>query len=122
MFKASIVYLGVILAMTSWVQAAPIPPGSDPSSPLTLLDHQPLRLEEAAQNGIDFQISGHTHAGQLFPLNLINQLVWEVYWGYARKGKTHYYVSCGAGTWGPPVRTGSYPEIVEIRLRFAGER
>jgi len=93
--------------------------GCDPAFPLIVLDHQPLRLEEAAQNGIDLQISGHTHAGQLFPLNLINQLVWEVYWGYSLKGRTHYYVSCGAGTWGPPVRTGSYPEIVQIRLSFA---
>ncbi len=92
--------------------------GCDPALPLILLDHQPLKLEEAARNGIDFQISGHTHAGQLFPLNLINQLVWEVYWGYSRKGGTQYYVSCGAGTWGPPVRTGSHPEIVEIRLTF----
>ncbi len=96
--------------------------GCDPSLPLILLDHQPLRLEEAAQNGIDFQISGHTHAGQLFPLNLINQLVWEVYWGYSLKGRTQYYVSCGAGTWGPPVRTGSCPEIVQVRLTFADGR
>jgi predicted MPP superfamily phosphohydrolase len=96
--------------------------GCDSALPLILLDHQPLRLEEAARNGIDLQVSGHTHAGQLFPLNLINQLVWEVYWGYSRKGKTQYYVSCGAGTWGPQVRTGSYPEIVEIRLAFATAR
>ncbi len=96
--------------------------GCDTGLPLILLDHQPVKLEEAARNGIDLQVSGHTHAGQLFPLNLINQLVWEVYWGYSRKGKTQYYVSCGAGTWGPPVRTGSRPEIVEIRLTFAGGR
>jgi len=91
----------------------------DPALPLIVIDHQPVRLEEAARNGVDLQVSGHTHAGQLFPLNLINQLVWEVYWGYRRKGATQYYVSCGAGTWGPPVRTGSHPEIVEIRLSFA---
>jgi len=96
--------------------------GCDPSLPLILLDHQPVRLQEAEQNGIDLEISGHTHAGQLFPLNLINQLVWELYWGYRVKGKTHYYVSCGAGTWGPPVRTGSYPEVVQIRLIFAESR
>jgi predicted MPP superfamily phosphohydrolase len=96
--------------------------GCDVSLPLILLDHQPVRLEEAAQNGIDLEISGHTHAGQLFPLDLINQLVWELYWGYRLKGKTHYYVSSGAGTWGPPVRTGSYPEIVQIRLIFAEPR
>jgi predicted MPP superfamily phosphohydrolase len=96
--------------------------GCDPSLPLILLDHQPAHLQEAAQNGIDLQISGHTHAGQLFPLNLVNQLVWELYWGYRVKGKTQYYVSCGAGTWGPPVRTGSYPEVVQIRLKFRPER
>lgn len=93
--------------------------GLDASLPLLLLDHQPVRLEEARQNGIDLEVSGHTHAGQLFPLNLINQLVWELYWGYRVKGKTHYYVSCGAGTWGPPVRTGSRPEVVDIHLIFA---
>jgi predicted MPP superfamily phosphohydrolase len=92
----------------------------DPALPLILLDHQPLRLDEAAQNGIDLEISGHTHAGQLFPLDLINKLVWDLNWGYRQKESTHYYVSCGAGTWGPPVRTGSYPEIVQIRLVFTG--
>jgi hypothetical protein len=92
--------------------------GVDGRLPLLLLDHQPLGLEEAQVAGIDLQLSGHTHAGQLFPLNLINKLIYEQYWGYLRKGGTQYYVSCGLGTWGPPVRTGSTPEIVRIRLRF----
>ena len=90
----------------------------DESLPLILLDHQPLRLEEAEAAGIDLQLSGHTHAGQLFPLNIINQRVWELHRGYLRKGKTHYYVTPGLGTWGPPVRTGSRPEIVRIVLVF----
>ena len=91
----------------------------DTGRPLILLDHQPYRLAEAEEAGIDVQLSGHTHAGQLFPLNLINKKVWEQYWGYLRKGKTQYYVSCGVGTWGPPVRTGSRPEIIQIRLTFS---
>jgi predicted MPP superfamily phosphohydrolase len=90
----------------------------DSTLPLILLDHQPYRLQEAEDAGIDLQLSGHTHAGQLIPLNWINKKVWEQYWGYLRKGKTQYYVSCGVGTWGPPARTGSTPEIIEIRLTF----
>lgn len=92
--------------------------GVDAGKPLILLDHQPLHLEQAEAAGIDLQLSGHTHAGQLFPLNLINKRIYEQYWGYLRKGGTQYYVSCGVGTWGSPVRTGSVPEIVRIRLAF----
>lgn len=92
--------------------------GFDRKLPIILLDHQPVRLEEAQNAGVDLQLSGHTHAGQLFPLNLINKKIWEQYWGYLRKGITQYYVSCGVGTWGPPVRTGSVSEIVFIRIEF----
>jgi predicted MPP superfamily phosphohydrolase len=93
--------------------------GFDGSLPVILLDHQPARLEEASQAGVDLQLSGHTHAGQLFPLDIINRMVWELNWGYLRKENTQYYVTSGVGTWGPPVRTGSRPEIVRIRLTFA---
>jgi predicted MPP superfamily phosphohydrolase len=97
--------------------------GIDTGLPLILLDHQPFRLVEAESAGVDLQLSGHTHAGQLFPLNLVNKRMYEQYWGYLRRGRTHYYVSSGVSTWGPPVRTGSVPEIVRIRLVFRdGER
>lgn len=92
--------------------------GFDDRLPIILLDHQPARLEEASRAGVDLQLSGHTHAGQLFPLGIINRKVWELNWGYLRKGNTQYYVTSGVGTWGPPVRTGSRPEIVRIRLSF----
>jgi hypothetical protein len=92
--------------------------GVDRARPVILLDHQPLRLDEARAAGVDLQFSGHTHAGQLFPLNLINKRLYEQNWGYLRKGETQYYVSCGVGTWGPPVRTGSTPEIMKITLTF----
>ncbi len=92
--------------------------GVDRSLPLILLDHQPVHLEEAEKAGIDLELCGHTHAGQLFPINLINKLVYELNWGPLDKGRTHYDVTCGVGTWGPPVRTSSRPEIVRIRLTF----
>jgi len=92
--------------------------GLDGSLPIIVLDHQPAHLEEAEQAGVSLQLSGHTHAGQLFPLDLVNRLVWELNWGFLKKGETQYYVTSGVGTWGPPVRTGSWPEIVRLALVF----
>ena len=92
--------------------------GVDKSFPVILLDHQPIGLGEARENGVDLQISGHTHHGQLWPLNIITNIVYELSWGYMQKGGTHYYVSSGYGTWGPPVRTGNTPEIVIITITF----
>lgn len=86
--------------------------------PVFVLDHQPLGLREAEQAGAALQISGHTHDGQIFPIDLVNSLIYELNWGYLRKGNTHYYVTSGAGTWGPPVRVGSRAEIVRIRIAF----
>jgi len=90
----------------------------DKSLPVILMDHTPFGLEEAEQNQIDFQLSGHTHYGQMFPLGYITNLVYEKSWGYIRKGNTQYYVSCGVGTWGPPVRTGSPSEIINLKIKF----
>jgi len=90
--------------------------GVDRSSPLILMDHQPFHLNEAVDAGVDLQLSGHTHHGQLWPLNAITNAVYELSWGYMKKGGTHFYVSCGVGTWGPPVRTGNRPEVVSIIL------
>jgi predicted MPP superfamily phosphohydrolase len=92
--------------------------GLDKSKPIILMDHQPYHLENAVENGIDLQLSGHTHHGQLFPLNYITNMVYELSWGYKRKENTHFYVSCGAGGWGPPVRTGSTPEIINLKVNF----
>jgi len=86
--------------------------------PVILMDHQPFHLEEGEHNGVDLQISGHTHHGQMFPLNFITARVYELSRGYKKKGKTHVYVSSGVGTWGPPVRLGNRPEIVNIKLRL----
>ena len=93
----------------------------DKSRPVILLDHQPFKLENAVENGVDLQLSGHTHNGQLFPFNFITKKVYELSYGYKQKGSTHIYVSCGVGGWGPPIRTNSRPEIVKIKLSFDGK-
>jgi predicted MPP superfamily phosphohydrolase len=86
--------------------------------PIILMDHQPMHLNESVEQGIDLQLSGHTHNGQLWPFNYITDAVYEIGWGYKQKRNTHIYVSCGVGTWGPPMRTGSRPEVVQIKLVF----
>lgn len=96
--------------------------GVDPHAPLILMDHQPFDLQEASAHGVDLQLSGHTHHGQLWPFNYITSAIYEVSWGYLLKGSTHFYVSSGVGTWGPPVRTGNRPEIVEITMTFGGSK
>lgn len=92
--------------------------GVNTSLPVILMDHQPAKLNEAAENGVDLQLSGHIHHGQLWPFNFITKKIYEVSMGYKQKGNTHYYVSCGAGTWGPPIRTGNRPEILLIEISF----
>ena len=93
----------------------------DRNYPMILMNHQPFELDETAKSGIDLQVSGHTHHGQIFPLNFITSLIFEVSTGYVRKNLSHIYVSTGVGTWGPPVRIGNTPEIVNIKLKFAGQ-
>lgn len=90
----------------------------DKKFPVILLDHQPFFLEISAKNGVDVQFSGHTHNGQMFPLNLITRAIYDPDWGYRKIGNSHFYVSCGVGTWGPPVRIGNYPEIVSAEITF----
>jgi hypothetical protein len=92
--------------------------GLKPELPKILLDHQPYDLQQAVDNDIDLQISGHTHNGQFFPGNLIVSKIFEVGYGYKKKGKTHIYVSSGLGIWGPLYRIGTQSELVEINLKY----
>ena len=92
--------------------------GIDSRLPIIILDHQPYNLEEAERAGVDLQLSGHTHHGQMWPLNHITRKIYEQDWGFLQKGKSNFYISCGAGTWGPPVRTAGYSEIVVIDMVF----
>ena len=85
---------------------------------IILMDHQPVDLEEAELQGVDLQLSGHTHHGQLFPLNFITQNLFAIDWGYLRKNQYQIIVSSGYGTWGPPIRLGTVSEIVDIIIKF----
>ncbi|MDR1585771.1 MAG: metallophosphoesterase [Prevotellaceae bacterium] len=90
--------------------------GMDERKLRVLLDHQPNNLSEARQNGVDLQLSGHTHYGQFFPINLIEKKIFELPYGYKKTGATHYYVSSGLGIWGPQYRIGTQSELVVIKL------
>ncbi|MBC7126436.1 MAG: metallophosphoesterase [Bacteroidales bacterium] len=92
----------------------------DQSKFTIVLDHQPFNLNESVDSGADLQLSGHTHHGQMWPLNYITQAVYEVSMGYKKIGNTHIYVSPGYGTWGPRVRLGNRPEIAVIRIKVKG--
>ncbi|MFC0213708.1 metallophosphoesterase [Paenibacillus chartarius] len=90
----------------------------DSRLPIILLDHQPHHLERAEAAGADIMLSGHTHRGQFMPNHLITRRLFELDWGYKRKGRMHAIVSSGYGTWGPPIRIGSRSEIVEVVVTF----
>lgn len=89
----------------------------DKTLPVVLLDHQPRHLNDAVENQVDLQISGHTHNGQIFPINKIVARIYELGYGYKKIGNTHFYVSSGLGLWGAPIRLGTQSEIVKIQLR-----
>jgi predicted MPP superfamily phosphohydrolase len=84
--------------------------------PVVLLVHRPLEFDEARAAGVDIQLSGHTHHGQLFPVNLITALQYDLSWGHLEKGGAHLFVTSGVQGWGPPVRTVGASEILVIRL------
>ena len=70
--------------------------GVDLSYPVILMDHQPFNLPAAASKGADLQLSGHTHHGQIFPINLITNAIYEVSHGITKIGETNFYVSTGS--------------------------
>jgi len=93
----------------------------DTTKPVILLDHQPFHLDETAKYGIDLQLSGHTHNGQIWPLNYVTKMIYELSYGYLKKGKTNFIVSSGYGLWGPRVRSGSRSEVLLINIKFDGK-
>lgn len=90
----------------------------EPGLPVIMLDHQPLGLAAAAEAGVDLLLSGHTHKGQFFPFNWITGRIFEVDHGYLEKDGLQVVVSCGAATWGPPVRIGTRSEVVSVKVNF----
>jgi predicted MPP superfamily phosphohydrolase len=96
--------------------------GRSDDQPVVLLAHQPVQWPEAVRRGVDLQLSGHTHGGQLWPFNYAVRLQQPVVAGWAKDGDSQIYVSRGVGYWGPPVRVGAPPEISLITLRAGGGR
>lgn len=90
----------------------------DPDKPVILLDHQPYDLDKTEAAGVDLQFSGHTHHGQVWPMNWLTDHLFEVSHGYKKKGNSHIYVSSGLALWGPPFRIGTSSEMVVFRLTF----
>ena len=81
-----------------------------------LMDHQPTKLSDAVNNGIDFQLSGHTHRGQVFPISLITDAIFELSHGYMKKENTHFYTSSGIGIWGGKFRIGTRSEYLVLDI------
>ena len=90
--------------------------GRDPARPLVLLAHQPKALPHALAAGVDLQLSGHVHGGQLVPFNWLVRLDQPFVGGLHRVQDTWVYVSTGTGYWGPPMRVGTASELTRIEL------
>lgn len=92
--------------------------GADPDLPVLLLAHQPKQIDAAVAHGVDLQISGHTHGGQIWPFNFLVRLDQPTVHGLTRHGeRTRLYTSRGTGFWGPPLRIFAPSEITALTLR-----
>ena len=89
---------------------------ADKSKYLVLLDHQPYHLEQAEREGVDFQFSGHTHHGQVWPISWITDMMYECAFGTYQRGSTNYYVSSGMGIWGGKFRIGTRSEYLVLTI------
>ena len=98
-------------------QVAELMQGVNRDNYLILLDHQPYHLDEAEQNGVDLQLSGHTHRGQVWPLNWVTKKLYECDYGQYRRGNTDYYISSGMGIWGGKFRIGTDSEYAVITVK-----
>ena len=90
--------------------------GSFASKYTIVLDHQPYNLDRAEAAGVDFQLSGHTHRGQVWPISWITDRIYECSWGSHQRGNTQFYVSSGIGIWGGKFRIGTQSEYVVATL------
>lgn len=88
------------------------------SLPVILLDHRPMDIDQVCKSIVDIQLSGHTHNGQLFPINFIVRTLYELSWGYMKKNHAHFFVTSGLQTWGPRIRTAGVSEIGIIDVFF----
>ncbi len=109
-------YLGEGSAKKLWENLQAVP-DFNPDHPAILLYHEPIDIDRIKDSGIDLMLTGHTHRGQLWPFNFITELVYHGFdYGFYRLGNFSLYVSPGAGTWGPPMRTSARSEITVFQL------
>jgi uncharacterized protein len=92
--------------------------GKTKALPIIIMDHRPSDIKEVGTRDVDIQLSGHTHRGQLFPLNFIVNAIYDLSYGYKKIGNTNFFVTSGLQTWGPAVRTVGHSEIVVIDVSF----
>lgn len=90
----------------------------DQEKPVIVLEHEPKFLGESAEAGVDLHLAGHTHDGQLFPLNITTRLLWENSCGLLKKGNMTSIVTSGVGLYGPYLRVGTKPEVCSIHITF----
>lgn len=98
-------------------QAAELLAGADPDRFLIVADHQPVDANQNAALGVDLQLSGHTHAGQIFPAGLLTEKIFGFSYGQYWQGQCSVVVSSGAAGWGFPIRTEKRCEYVVVHLR-----
>ena len=91
--------------------------GVEDSTYVIVLDHKPYDLDQTERSGVDFQLSGHTHRGQVWPLSWVTDRLYECSWGNHQRGSTRYYVSSGLGIWGGKFRIGTQSEYVVAELK-----
>lgn len=92
--------------------------GMDGNLPIVMLDHRPSDFNNVSHTKVDVQVSGHTHNGQLFPLNYIASSLYDLSWGHKKISNTNFFVTSGLQAWGPAVKTAGASEIVVINIDF----
>ena len=90
----------------------------DMSKPVIVINHEPDKLHEVAVMGVDVMLSGHTHAGQFFPLTITQPLAWENYWGIKKIDNMYSVVTSGVGLYGPAMRVGTDSEVMSVKINF----
>lgn len=91
----------------------------DEDKPIIVMDHQPRQLQELADVGVDIDLSGHTHDGQIFPATVITNIMWENSYGMIKKDNMYSIVTSGVGVYGPFMRVGSDAEVVQVNVTFS---
>ncbi len=104
--------------ITTRKTAEEITENMDKDKPIIVIDHEPSELQELADAGVDMDLCGHTHDGQVFPGNITSALMWENSYGYLKKDNMHNIVTSGVGLFGPNMRVGTIAEVVIINVKF----